>query len=50
MFVRKKKNKSGIVSIQIIDKSTGRYRVRKTIGSSSDQQEIGQLVVKAKKW
>jgi len=50
MFVRKKKNKSGIVSIQIIDKSTGRYRVRQTIGSSSDQQEIGQLVVKAKKW
>ena len=43
MFVRKKKNKSGIVSIQVIDKSTGNYRVIKTIGSSKDTEEINQL-------
>src|SRR6266853_6365593 len=47
MFVRKKPNKQGSVSVQIIDKSDGRYRVVKTIGCSSDQEEIDQLVVKA---
>ena len=40
MFVRKKKNPSGIVSIQIIDKSQGKYKVIKTIGSSSDTSEV----------
>ena len=40
MFVRKKKNKSGVVSIQIIDKSTGKYKMVKTIGSSSNPTEI----------
>ena len=40
MFVREKKNKSGTVSVQIIDKSSGSYRVAKTVGSSSDPEEI----------
>ena len=43
MFVRKKKNKSGVVSIQIIDKSGGSYKVVKTIGSSKANKEIEQL-------
>jgi len=43
MFVRKKLNKSGIVSVQVIDKHGG-YRVVKTVGSSRDQKEIEQLV------
>lgn len=43
MFVRKKKNKSGIVSIQIINKSSGKYKMIKTIGSSSDPIEIDEL-------
>lgn len=50
MFVRKKKNPSGVVSIQIIDKSSGKYRMVKTIGSSSDAKEIDQLYKKGKKW
>jgi len=40
MFVRKKENKSGTVSIQIIDKSRGKYRVAHTVDSSSDPDEI----------
>lgn len=48
MFVRKKKNASGTVSIQIIDKSSGVYRVEKTIGSSSDPNDIERLVRKAR--
>lgn len=47
MFVREKKNKSGTVSIQIIDKSSGSYRVAKTVGSSSDPEELAYLRKKA---
>lgn len=47
MFVRGKKNKSGTVSVQIIDKSSGSYRVAQTVGSSSDPEEIAYLRKKA---
>ncbi|MCH8535735.1 MAG: IS1634 family transposase, partial [Flavobacteriaceae bacterium] len=50
VFVRKKKNKSGVISIQIIDKSTGKYRVLKTIGSSTNKSEIDQLYEDGKQW
>lgn len=43
MFVRKKKNKSGSTSVQIIDKTDGAYRVIKTLGSSRDIDEIERL-------
>jgi transposase len=39
MFVRKKKNKSGSISIQIILKTNGEYRVLKTIGCSKTKRE-----------
>lgn len=47
MFVRKKKNKSGSISIQIVDKSTGKYKVIKTIGSSYDEKIVEQYFEKA---
>jgi transposase len=50
MFVRKKNNPSGVVSVQIIDKSSGKYKVVKTIGSSSDLSEITILYGQGKKW
>jgi transposase len=50
MFVRKKKNPSGVVSIQVIDKSRGKYTVLKTMGSSSDTVEIDALYQQGKKW
>jgi len=40
MFYRRKKNKSGSVSIQIISKHQGIYKVKKTIGCAFDEQEI----------
>lgn len=43
MYVRKKKNKSGIISVQVIDKSSGRYKVIKTIGSSGFPAEVERL-------
>ena len=47
MYIRKKKNKSGVVSVQIIDKSSGSYRVLQTIGSSADEEVIANLYKKA---
>lgn len=43
MFLRKKKNESGSTSVQIISKERGKYKVVKTIGSSSDAQKIEKL-------
>ena len=48
MFIRQKKNKSGVISVQIIDKSYGKYSVLKTIGSSNKQKEIEDLIARAK--
>jgi len=47
MFVREKKNKSGSESVQIIAKSSGIYRLEKTIGSSRDPSEIVFLLEKS---
>jgi transposase len=43
MFVRPKKNASGSVSVQIISKSRGKYKVVKTLGSATTRQEIERL-------
>jgi len=43
MFLRKIKNRSGSSSVQIISKASGRYKVLKTIGSSSTEQELQKL-------
>ena len=43
MFLREKKNKSGSISIQIIQKLRGRYKVLQTIGSGRSEQEIVRL-------
>src|SRR5690554_611584 len=50
MFIRKKQNKSGVVSVQVIDKSTGKYRMLKTIGSSADASDVKRLVLEGKQW
>ncbi len=39
MFVRKKKNKSGSVSIQIISKARGKYELIKTVGCAQTMRE-----------
>lgn len=44
MFLRELKNRSGSVSVQIISKSSGKYKVVKTIGSSHNEQEIQKLI------
>jgi transposase len=43
MFVRQKPNRSGSVSIQVVDKSNG-YRLVKTMGCAKDPEQICRLV------
>ncbi len=50
MFLRKKRNKSGVISVQVIDKSSGAYKVLKTIGSSNNLQEVEQMCITGKHW
>jgi len=50
VFIRKKKQRSGRISVQVIDKSSGRSRVLKTIGSSHDPDEVELLVAEGKRW
>ena len=47
MFIRKKKNKSGSYSVQIISKARGKYKVLKTMGSGKTEQEVLKLVLLA---
>lgn len=43
-------NPSGVISVQVIDKSHGKYRVFKTIGSSSDNCTLDMLYHQGKRW
>jgi hypothetical protein len=44
-----KKNPSGVISVRVIDKSRGKYRVIPTIGSSFDACDIEKLYKEGKK-
>lgn len=44
MYVRKKKNSSGSISVQIIKKVNSKSKVVETIGCSKDENEIEKLL------
>jgi transposase len=50
VFIRKKTNKSGKISIQIIDTSGYKDRLIKTIGCSSDPGQIKKFLIHAREW
>ena len=50
MFVRRKHNKSGSASIQVIAKVDGKYRVQKSFGSSRDEATLASLERNARQW
>ena len=50
MFVRRKHNRSGTTSIQVIAKVDGKYRVQKSFGSSRDEGVLAKLEQKARQW
>lgn len=47
MYIREKPNKSGSNSVQIIDKSSGKYKVVKTVGSSKTKEGLHLLLHQA---
>ncbi len=50
MYVRKLKSKQGKTYVQVIDKSSGKYKVRKSVGSSFAEKEIKELVRQGYEW
>src|SRR3989338_307391 len=47
MFVRKKRNRSGSVSVHIVEKKNGRYRIVHVVGCCSNEKEITCLYEEA---
>lgn len=50
MFVRKKKNRSGSVSIVVVDKSRGRFREVRQFGVAHTEAEADALYTQAREW
>jgi len=48
VFIRKLKNRSGSLSVQVIQKVHGRYKVVKTVGSATTWQKVENLVAQAR--
>ena len=47
MFIRKKHNKSGSISVQILEKREGKNKLLRTVGCSKNEKEIEQFVREA---
>lgn len=50
MFIRKKKNSSGSISVQVLQKQQGKNILLHSLGSSFDDTEISKLILRAKVW
>ena len=50
MFIKRKKNRSGTVSIVVAEKKSGYYKELTTMGIARTQEEIDSLITKGRKW
>lgn len=50
MFIRKKKNPNGLFTIQVVDKSSGKYRVVKNYGVARNKYQQQRLISEATNW
>jgi transposase len=50
VFIRKLKSKSGKIYVQVVDKGSGRYKVLRSFGGSSDPIELSTLLKVAHQW
>lgn len=50
MFVRKKKNRSGSLSIAVVDNSRGHFREIRQFGVAHTEAEINSLVLQGNDW
>ena len=50
MFPRKKKNRTGTISVVVVDKSRGGFREVKSFGVAKTDEEADRLYAKAAEW
>jgi transposase len=50
VFIRELKSRNGKVYVQVVDKSSGRYKVLKSFGSASNEDELAALLKSAHQW
>lgn len=50
MHVRRKKNRSGTVSVVVVSKARGRYHEVKSFGTSDSEEKLSSLVQEAENW
>jgi hypothetical protein len=50
MFVRKKANRSGSISVVVVDKSGGKFKEVHKVGVASDASDVKALIVLGNKW
>lgn len=50
MFIRKNKNRNNSISVQVISKNRGRYKVEKTLGTGRTEEEIELLYLRRILW
>lgn len=50
MFVRRNRNRSGTVSVQVLEKKGRSNRLVRTFGTSSDEEELRRYELEARMW
>lgn len=50
MFIRRKPNKSGTYSVQVVAKTGGRYKLKKSFGASAEEDVLAELERQASDW
>lgn len=50
MFVRRKKNRSGSVSVVVVDKHGGKFKELHTVGIASSPEEVDELSRQGQIW
>lgn len=50
MFVRKKKNRSGSITVVVVDKCGTKFKEIHNLGTTSNADEVEQLLLAGKKW
>ena len=49
MYLRKKRNKSGSISVVVVDKSSGKYKEVKTIGIAKNASDVTSLIERGRR-
>lgn len=50
MFLRKKKNRSGSISVVVAEKARGKFKEIQTIGIAKSEDEVASLMERGRQW